>query len=124
LKILGALIFYRSMSAVPNSHEHVEQAESRPRVVGLVRLSTAEQAAEGRAGEARQEATIKAVCERENLECIEVVRIVDVSGSDMLQAVQARSILALVADGSIAGVVVDAFDRLCRTTKFADLAIL
>ncbi len=112
------------MSAVPNPREHVEQAESRPRAIGLVRVSTEEQSREGRGGIPRQRAAIEAIAVRHGLNVVEVVEIVDVSGSDMLQDVQARRILTLVENGSIAGVVVDAFDRLCRTTKFADLAIL
>lgn len=112
------------MSAVPQPSEHVEVEESRPCVIALVRVSTAEQAAEGRAGIPRQEAAIKAIIARENLKCIETIHIIDVSGSDVRRAPQMVRTLHMLETGQISGVVCDALDRLFRPTQFEDFALL
>jgi DNA invertase Pin-like site-specific DNA recombinase len=112
------------MLAVPNSNDLIEEAKSRPRVVGLVRVSTAEQAAEGRGGIPRQEAAISNIVARENLECIEIVHVIDVSGTDVLRDPQIGRLLDLVETEQIAGVVCDALDRLVRPARFEDFAIL
>jgi DNA invertase Pin-like site-specific DNA recombinase len=98
--------------------------ERNRRVVGLIRVSTAGQAAEGRAGIPRQRECIKRVVETQDLELIRVVELIDVSGSNTLNAPEIQAILRQIRDRKIDGVVVSDLDRLFRPTKISDFAIL
>lgn len=97
---------------------------AKPRVVGLVRVSTASQAEEGRGGLARQHTVIRHTVERKGLDCLRVYELTDVSGTTVLQNPQIQEILGLVKSGIIQGLVVADLDRLFRPDCPTDFAIL
>lgn len=93
-------------------------------MVGLVRVSTASQAEEGRGGLARQHTVIRLTIERKALDCIRVYELTDVSGTTVLQNSEIQEILSLVRSGIIQGIVVADLDRLFRPDAPTDFAIL
>ncbi len=108
------------MSAQPESSPFVET--STPcEVVGLIRVSTADQARDDRAGIARQRRVIEETIQRKNLHCRRIYEITG-SGSDMLRNPDIREILEIVSRGI--GLVVADLDRLFRPTEPADYVIL
>ena len=94
----------------------------QPEVVGLVRVSTAEQARDDRAGIARQRQVIEETIRRKNLRCRKVYELHDVSGTEVLRNRQIQEILEIVKTG--VGLVVADLDRLFRPSEPADFAIL
>jgi DNA invertase Pin-like site-specific DNA recombinase len=91
------------------------------RLVGVVRVSTQEQARSDRAGLDRQVAACRAIATRENVP-VEIVQVVDVSGSDLADTPEWQRILnKLTVPGT--ALVADSQDRLIRASAF-DFRIL
>jgi DNA invertase Pin-like site-specific DNA recombinase len=94
-----------------------------PRVIAFVRLSTEEQANEGRAGLLRQREDISVACARYNLEVARTVELIGVSGTCTLEAPEFQQMLADLAFEDIDGVVVSAQDRLARPDTLGGMAV-
>jgi len=88
------------------------------KAIGLCRVSTEEQAAEGRAGLLRQREQIELAARRHGLEILEMVEITDVSGTMVEANPEFRRALNMLADPSIGGVVVADQDRIARPDTF------
>lgn len=109
------------MPAKPESSPFVQT--SKPcEVVGLIRVSTADQARDDRAGIARQRRVIEETIQRKNLHCRRVYEITDCSGTDVLRNPHIQEILEIVSTG--VGLVVADLDRLFRPSEPADYVIL
>lgn len=93
-------------------------------VIGLVRVSTAEQGAEGRCGLDRQREVIRRTVATKGLNLLEVKELVDVSGTATSAHPAIREVLARVANGSVRGVVVADLDRLFRPDRPESFATL
>jgi len=111
------------MSALPLSNAY-EQPATRKRVVGLIRVSTAQQAGDDRGGIPRQREIIHRTIESKNLDCLRVYELVDVSGTKVRQHPDIQEILQMIATGVISGLVVADLDRLFRPDQPADFAIM
>ncbi|MGC3991647.1 MAG: recombinase family protein [Chthoniobacteraceae bacterium] len=99
-------------------------AHPRKKVVGLIRVSTSEQAADDRGGIPRQRRVIEQTVAAKNLDCVEVFEIADVSGTQVLQNPTIQHILHAVGSRAIDGLVVADLDRLFRPDQPTDYAIL
>ena len=73
------------------------QQTPRRRVVGLLRVSTADQARDDRGGIPRQRRIVEDTIKRKNLDCLRIYEISDVSGTDVRQNADVIEILRLVA---------------------------
>lgn len=93
-------------------------------VVELLRVSTADQAGDDRAGLPRQEEANRRTVARHSLRSIRQYRLVDVSGAATLHAPEIQEMLALIRSGRAKGIVTADFDRLLRPDDFRSLAIL
>jgi DNA invertase Pin-like site-specific DNA recombinase len=93
----------------------------RFRAIGFCRLSTEEQAQEGRAGLLRQREEIRLCAERWNLEVVRTVEITDVSGTQVLESQEFQELLHSLPD--VDGVVIAAIDRLMRPDDFSSFSI-
>lgn len=91
-------------------------------VVGLVRVSTSSQAADGKSGPERQRHAIEAAASRYGLTVVEVVETI-VDGSLVGEDAAWRRVKEMITSGRADGLVVDSIDRLSRSTGF-DLAVL
>lgn len=94
------------------------------KVFALVRVSTTEQSDEDRGGIPRQRAVINKIAEREGLDVVETVEIVDVSGTEVRRSPEFQRILAAIRNRSVKGVVVADLDRLFRPENLGDFDIL
>src|SRR4051794_8013803 len=94
------------------------------RVVALARVSSEEQASEGRAGLTRQWRDIEALAERENLEIVQRFQLEAVSGSTVKLNSKFQKMLTAVSKLGIAGLVISSPDRLMRCSDLSDLAVL
>lgn len=81
---------------------------ARLRVYGLARVSTAEQ------DMARQLVDIHRICQRENLNMIELVEAPDVRGKDIAEHPSVFGLIRALETGAIDGVVVSELSRLVR----------
>jgi DNA invertase Pin-like site-specific DNA recombinase len=92
------------------------------KAIGLIRLSTQEQAQEGRAGIDRQRNDI-AIAAR--VHCLDVVRVVEVieSGTKVRGQADFQQIFRELKSGSVDGVVCSNLDRLVRPDCFEDFAV-
>jgi len=93
-------------------------------VVGLLRVSTKDQADDDRAGLGRQREVINRTIKLNDLNCIRVYEISDVSGTNVRNASEIKEILQLVENGIVTGVVVADLDRLLRPDRFEDFGLL
>jgi len=93
-------------------------------VVELLRVSTAEQAGDDRAGLPRQVEANRRTVERHGLVVVKTVRLVDVSGTATIHAPEVQEMLAMLKSGQAQGIVCADFDRLLRPDDFRSLAIL
>ncbi len=98
-----------------------ESAGHRFCAIGFCRLSTEEQAQEGRAGLLRQHQEIRLSAERWNLEIVRIVEVTDVSGTQVLESQEFQELLHSLPD--VDGVVVAAIDRLMRPDDFSCFSI-
>lgn len=85
-------------------------------LLGIVRVSTAEQAGSDRAGLERQRASLRAIAAREGA-TLDIVEIVDVSGSDVADTPQWREVVRRLEAGDV-HLAVDAVDRIIRADSF------
>jgi DNA invertase Pin-like site-specific DNA recombinase len=92
-------------------------------VVALRRISTEEQAAEGRAGLLRQQEEIRLACERWGLNVVRDYEIVDVSGSEVHLNSTFLQVLQDLAQPSLSGLVAAALDRVTRPDSFSSFSI-
>ena len=87
------------------------------KLIGLIRVSTEEQAKDGRAGIARQQHEIEQIANREQAELIKVVTLIDVSGSDVGETPEWQDqVVPRLRAG--AHLVVDEISRVARPDKF------
>lgn len=94
------------------------------RVVSLVRVSTVEQAAEGRGGLDRQRAVVARTIAAKNLDCIQAYELVGVSGTVTGRDPEIRETLARVLSGEVQGLVCADLDRLFRPDQPESFGIL
>ncbi len=92
----------------------VTKAAVRPRVYGLARLSSQEQAREGKAGLQRQRDAIAQIAERNGLDVVTTIEAVDIRGKEIGNHPAVAALIAELERGSIDGVVVAEFSRLVR----------
>jgi DNA invertase Pin-like site-specific DNA recombinase len=92
-------------------------------VIGFIRLSSEEQASEGRAGLLRQRTDIAAASRLHDLDVVRVVELLGVSGADVLGNAEFRAMLRDMERADIAGVVTSAVDRLTRPDTLGALAV-
>lgn len=93
------------------------------KAVGLIRLSTAEQAAEGRAGIDRQRNDIQVAARMHNVDVVRTVEVVE-SGTRVRGQRDFEQIFKDLKDGVVDGVCCSALDRLVRPDTFADYGVL
>lgn len=101
----------------------VAPTDSRKAVVGIVRVSTEEQAAQDRAGLPRQRDAIARVANANGLEIIEVVELAGVSGTITGKHPEILRVLQMVKQKAIAGIVLADLDRLFRPKRAGDFGI-
>lgn len=92
------------------------------KAVGLIRLSTAEQAVEGRAGIDRQKNDIAVAARVHGLEVTRVVEVVE-SGTKVRGQADFQQIFRELKSGAVDGVVCSNLDRLVRPDRFEDFAV-
>ena len=97
---------------------------SDKKVIGLVRVSTDQQADDDRAGLPRQHYEIQRVVTTHKLRLLEVVEFKGVSGTVTHEMPEIHRILRLVREREIDGIVVADLDRLFRLKNLGDFAIL
>jgi len=98
--------------------------DTRPKVAALVRVSTAAQAGEDRAGIARQHDVIDRTIAQRDLDCVQRVELVDVSGTSARECPEIQEILAGVLRRELQGIVVADLDRLLRPADIEEIALL
>jgi DNA invertase Pin-like site-specific DNA recombinase len=93
------------------------------KAIGLLRVSTEEQARFGRAGVDRQRFDIEEIARRENLEIATTVELIGASGPLVLEDDRFLKLLDALKQPEIAGVVVSAIDRIARPESHGALAV-
>jgi len=91
------------------------------KLIGVVRVSTEDQAKDGKQGIERQVTTVRAVARREGVP-LEIFQLVDVSGSEVSRTPEWKEILAKL-DVPGTHLAADAIDRICRASEL-DLTVL
>lgn len=94
------------------------------RVIELLRVSTAGQAAEDKASIPTQRSINRQTATAYGLTIVRSIEISDVSGAQVLLAPEIQEMLRLMNDPEIHGVVVREFSRLMRPENFSDYALL
>lgn len=94
------------------------------KVIALLRVSSAGQAAEGKQGLPVQQDDCRALAEVYGLTIVETVVLDGVSGTAVRQDPNFAGLLRRLREPEIHGVVIGAFDRLFRRGRFEDYAIL
>jgi DNA invertase Pin-like site-specific DNA recombinase len=92
------------------------------KAIGLIRLSTAEQAAEGRAGIDRQRADIQVAARLHGLEVTRVVEVIE-SGTKVRGQRDFQQIFRDLEAGAVDGVACSNLDRLVRPDCFEDFGV-
>ena len=108
---------------MPTTQPVLIPQETRKRVVGLVRVSSAQQGTDDRAGKPRQREVIRKTIERHNLDCLRIYELT-VSGTNVTNHPDIIEILQLIGSRVIDGLVVADLDRLFRPDQPTDYAIL
>ena len=98
--------------------------DERPRVIGLVRVSTKGQADDDRAGVPRQREVIRQIVACEKLDCIKTIEVNDVSGTEVRNCPEIVAILDDLRSHSIHGIVVADFDRFMRPDSLTKFGLL
>ena len=93
-------------------------------VIGLIRVSTDNQAGSDKASIPAQRAVIRTTAARYGLKIVTEINIADVSGADVLLAPEIQRLIELIQSPTIGGVVTREFSRLMRPEKFSDYALL
>ncbi|MGA7239447.1 MAG: recombinase family protein [Bryobacteraceae bacterium] len=91
--------------------------------IGLIRLSTAEQAVEGRAGIDRQKTDIAAAAQMHGVEIIRMVQVIE-SGAKVRGQRDFEQIFRDLQNSGVDGVICSNLDRLVRPDCFADYGVL
>ena len=94
------------------------------RVIQLLRVSTAGQAAEDKASLPTQRAVNQRTAEMYGLTIVRTIEMSDVSGAAILLAPEMQELISLIHDSEIHGVVAREFSRLMRPENFADFGLL
>ncbi len=94
------------------------------KVVGLIRVSTLGQASEDRAGIPRQRECIERVVKDKQLRLVEMIELIDVSGTNTLNAPEIQRMILQIRNHEVDGVVMSDLDRLFRPEKMMDFSIL
>ena len=94
------------------------------RVIQLLRVSTAGQAAEDKASLPTQRAINQRTAEVFGLVIVRSIEMSDVSGAAILLAPEMQMLISLIHDPEIHGVVAREFSRLMRPENFADFGLL
>lgn len=104
----------------------IDQTHPTPQisVVSLVRVSTAEQGAEGRGGLDRQRDVIRRTIAAKNLHCIASYELIGVSGTITGADPVVRKILGRILSGEVQGLVCADLDRLFRPDNPESFGIL
>ena len=92
------------------------------KAIGLIRLSTAEQAVEGRAGIDRQKNDIAVAARVHGLEVTRVVEVIE-SGTKVRTQADFQQIFRDLKNGVVDGVVCSNLDRLVRPDRFEDFGV-
>ncbi|WFB36786.1 recombinase family protein [Kiritimatiellota bacterium B12222] len=98
--------------------------ERKSKVIGLIRVSSEQQAEEDRAGIPRQREVINRTIKANNLECIEMIELSDVSGTTVAKSYEIQRVLKMVSTRVIDGIAIADIDRLIRPDQFEDFALL
>ena len=93
-----------------------EASPTQIRLICIIRVSTAEQAADDRAGIPRQQESVREIAAAHNA-TYEFVTVSDVSGSDLRLTDEWRHQVLPRLEGPDVHVAVDSIDRLCRPTS-------
>jgi DNA invertase Pin-like site-specific DNA recombinase len=94
------------------------------RVIELLRVSTAGQAENDRAGLPAQRDANRRTANIFGLEIVRTISIADVSGTAVLRSPEMAELLRLIESPDIVGVVAREFSRLMRPENFADYSLL
>lgn len=94
------------------------------KVIELIRVSTAGQAAEDRASIPAQRAVNQRTAAAYGLTIVRTIQLVDVSGAAVLQTPEIAELIELMADPQIHGIVCREFSRLMRPENFIDYGLL
>jgi DNA invertase Pin-like site-specific DNA recombinase len=102
------------------------QAETRraPRCVTLVRVSTSEQAADGRAGIARQREVIERVARDKGYEVVDQIELIDVSGTSLHDAPEIQSLIERIERKEVEIILCSEMSRLGRPSELNSFALL
>jgi DNA invertase Pin-like site-specific DNA recombinase len=93
----------------------------RRSAIGFCRLSTEEQARDGRAGLLRQHQEIHIAADRWSLDIVEIIEVSDVSGTQVVESPEFQHLLRSLP--SVDGIIVAAIDRLMRPDDFSSFSI-
>ena len=96
----------------------------RPRVIAFLRVSTEEQATDDHAGLDRQRDAIKRTVAAHDLDVVQELELVDVSGANVLLSPVFQQMLRAVENHEVDGVVVADQDRFIRADNLQSLAVL
>jgi site-specific DNA recombinase len=94
------------------------------KVIELIRVSTAQQAADDRASIPAQREINRRTAKAHGLTIVKTVQMADVSGAAVLRAPEMLELLKDIEAPEIEGVVAREFSRLMRPDNFSDYAIL
>jgi DNA invertase Pin-like site-specific DNA recombinase len=94
------------------------------KVVALLRVSTEEQAKDDRGGLLRQKDAVELTIQKKELECVEIVTLTGVSGTEVRQNPEIIRILRMIENRELGGVVVADLDRLMRPARGEDYALI
>src|SRR5260370_993366 len=95
----------------------------KKRVIELIRVSTEGQARDDRASIPAQRSINRRTAEVHNLEIVKSIELVNVSGAAVLRTPEMQSLLKLIEDPEIDGVVVREFSRVMRPDNFGDFVL-
>ncbi len=96
---------------------------NKKRVIELIRVSTEGQARDDRASIPAQRSINRRTAEVHNLEIVKSIELVNVSGAAVLRTPEMQSLLKLIEDPEIDGVVVREFSRVMRPDNFGDFVL-
>jgi DNA invertase Pin-like site-specific DNA recombinase len=104
--------------------KQASQTETKQFAIGLIRVSTDEQAAEDKGGIPAQQAACKKIAEQNNLELKWMIQIEGVSGAAVMRSPGMKDLMRIVQSGQCAGIVLKEESRLMRPEAFGDYSLL
>ncbi len=94
------------------------------KLIGIARVSTTEQQGDNGEGLERQRHVIRQIAARTGADLLQIVEIIDVSGSDVAKSLEwQKKVLPAIASPDT-HIAVDAVDRLIRASDFGAFAVL